>query len=47
LRIDPILPVSVGIDRLDEIPIFEEIGQLEDLRTANGWLKRYYECIRA
>jgi hypothetical protein len=43
LRIDPILPVSVGTDRLDEIPIFEEIGQLEDLRTAHGWLKRYYK----
>jgi patatin-like phospholipase/acyl hydrolase len=43
LRIDPALPASVSIDRLDEIPIFEEIGQLEDLRAANGWLKRYYK----
>ena len=43
LRIDPVLPASVGIDRLDEIPIFQEIGQLEDLRIPIGWLKRYYE----
>jgi patatin-like phospholipase/acyl hydrolase len=43
LRIDPMLPTSVGIDRLDEIPIFQEIGQLEDLRAAIGWLRRYYE----
>jgi patatin-like phospholipase/acyl hydrolase len=43
LRIDPVLPASVGIDRLDEIPIFQEIGQLENLRIPIGWLNRYYE----
>jgi patatin-like phospholipase/acyl hydrolase len=43
LRIDPVLPVSMGMDDLAQIPIMQEVGQLEDLRTAIGWLKRHYE----
>jgi patatin-like phospholipase/acyl hydrolase len=43
LRIDPVLPVSMSMDNLEQIPIMQEVGQLEDLRTAIGWLKRYYK----
>jgi len=43
LRINPVLPGSVGLDDLSQIPVLQEIGQLEDLRTATRWLKRYYE----
>jgi patatin-like phospholipase/acyl hydrolase len=43
LRIDPVLPVSMSVDDLEQIPIMQEVGQLEDLRTAIDWLKRHYE----
>jgi len=43
LRIDPVLPVSMGMDDLAQIPIMQEVGQLEDLRTALDWLKRHYK----
>jgi len=43
LRIDPVLPISMGMDDLAQIPIMQELGQLEDLRTAIDWLKRHYE----
>lgn len=43
LRIDPVLPVSMSVDDLRQIPIWQEVGQMEDLSTAIGWLKRYYE----
>jgi len=43
LRINPALPGSPGMDDLSQIPLFQEIGQLADLRPALDWLKRYYE----
>jgi patatin-like phospholipase/acyl hydrolase len=43
LRIDPILPGSLSMDDLSQIPLLQEIGQLEDLRPALGWLKSYYQ----
>jgi len=43
LRIDPVLPVDVGVDDVDQIPLLQEVGQLEDLRSAGQWLRRYYE----
>ncbi len=43
LRIDPVLPVSMSMDNLEQIPIMQEVGQLEDLHTAIDWLKRYYK----
>jgi len=43
LRIDPVLPVDVGVDDVNQIPLLQEVGQLEDLRSAGQWLRRYYE----
>ena len=43
LRIDPVLPVDVGVDDVNQIPLLHEVGQLEDLRSARQWLRHYYE----
>jgi patatin-like phospholipase/acyl hydrolase len=42
LRIDPILPTPVDVDRVDHIPLLEEVGQAENLHDALQWLKCYY-----
>jgi patatin-like phospholipase/acyl hydrolase len=43
LRIDPILPGSIGVDKLDQIPLLREVGEGEDLYAAVRWLKHYYK----
>jgi patatin-like phospholipase/acyl hydrolase len=43
LRIDPILPGSIGVDKLDQIPVLREFGERENLYAAVRWLKHYYK----
>jgi patatin-like phospholipase/acyl hydrolase len=43
LRINPILPQPIGLDRVDQIPLLKEVAEKENLDTALKWLKRYYK----
>lgn len=43
LRIDPILPGSIGVDKLDQVPVLREFGERENLYAAVRWLRHYYK----
>jgi patatin-like phospholipase/acyl hydrolase len=43
LRIDPILPKPIGMERIDQIPLLKEVAEEENLDDAIEWLKRYYK----
>jgi patatin-like phospholipase/acyl hydrolase len=43
LRIDPVLPANMSMDRLEQLPMLQELGESEDLSAAVNWLKRFYE----
>jgi hypothetical protein len=43
LRLDPILPVPVELDKVDGIPILQTVAWQYDLAKATAWLKRYFK----
>jgi len=43
LRINPMLPKRIGMDRVDQIPLLKEVAEKENLDDAIEWLKRYYK----
>jgi len=43
LRINPLLPAPIGMDRVDKIPVLETIAQQADLKEAIDWIKRYFQ----
>jgi patatin-like phospholipase/acyl hydrolase len=43
LRIDPVLPKPIGMERIDQIPLLKEVAEKKNLDNAIEWLKRYYE----
>lgn len=42
LRVNPILPVPIGMDRVDKIPVLKKAADQYDLTSAKNWLKRYF-----
>lgn len=45
-RIDPVLPVPIGLDGVDQIPLMEDIAAQVDLAPALEWLKAHSSEIR-
>jgi patatin-like phospholipase/acyl hydrolase len=43
LRINPILPVPIELDKVKEIPILQTVGWQYDLSQAVAWTKRYFK----
>jgi patatin-like phospholipase/acyl hydrolase len=41
MRINPLLPVPIAMDRVDQIPLMEEIAAKLDLSEAIAWLEKY------
>ncbi len=39
LRMDPVLPVGIGLDAYEQIPLLEQIGDGVDLTVANAWIQ--------
>jgi patatin-like phospholipase/acyl hydrolase len=42
MRLDPVLPVPIGLDQVKHIPLLEEIGEQVNLQPGIEWLKYYY-----
>ncbi len=42
LRINPILPVPIDLDRIDQIPLLQDIANQVDLIPAVEWLKKHF-----
>lgn len=42
LRIDPLLPEPIGMDRVDKIPLMRRVAGAVDLTNAVRWLDRYF-----
>lgn len=45
IRVNPILPVPIGLERVDQIPLMKEIAVKEDLSKAVAWLKSYFTRV--
>jgi patatin-like phospholipase/acyl hydrolase len=43
LRINPVLPRPIGMDRVDQIPLLKEVAEEVNLDAAIRWLKRYHK----
>jgi hypothetical protein len=43
LRINPVLPVPVGLDGLDQVPMMKSLAVQFDLEEARAWLKRNFK----
>jgi patatin-like phospholipase/acyl hydrolase len=42
LRINPVLPVPIDLDRVDQIPLLKDIAGQVDLSPAIHWLQKYF-----
>jgi patatin-like phospholipase/acyl hydrolase len=42
MRVNPILPGPIGLDDVNQIPLLEEIGEIENLLPAVHWLRSYF-----
>ena len=43
LRINPVLPVPIGLDGLDQVPMMKSLASQFDLEDARAWLKRNFK----
>jgi patatin-like phospholipase/acyl hydrolase len=43
LRINPVLPVPVGLDGLDQVPMMKSLAVQYDLQEARTWVKRNFK----
>lgn len=43
LRINPVLPVQIGLDGLDQVPMMKSLASQFDLEEARAWLKRNFK----
>jgi patatin-like phospholipase/acyl hydrolase len=46
LRVNPILPVPIGLDGLDQVPMMKSLAAQFDLEEARKWLKRNFKPAR-
>jgi hypothetical protein len=42
MRVNPVLPVEIGLDGVDQIPMMKNLASQFDLSDAVSWLKRYF-----
>ncbi len=43
LRLNPVLPVPIGLDGLDQVPVMKSLAVQFDLEGARAWLKRNFK----
>jgi hypothetical protein len=43
MRINPVLPVPIGLDGLDQVPMMKSLASQFDLEDARAWLKRNFK----
>jgi uncharacterized protein len=43
LRVNPVLPVPIGLDGLDQVPLMKSLAVQFDLQEARTWLKRNFK----
>jgi patatin-like phospholipase/acyl hydrolase len=43
LRINPLLPFAVSMDRVDQIPLLSEVARNHPLEGAIAWVKQYFQ----
>jgi patatin-like phospholipase/acyl hydrolase len=46
-RVNPILPVPIGLDKVDQIPLMKDIAAKEDLSAAIKWSRRNFQTPRS
>ncbi len=46
LRVNPILPIPIGLDGLAEVPIMKSLAAQFDLEEARNWLKRNFRSAK-
>ena len=42
LRVNPMLPIPIGMDKVDQIPLLIEIAEMFDINPASEWIREYY-----
>jgi len=42
LRVNPVLPIPIGMDKVDQIPLLVEIAEMFDINPANEWIREHY-----
>ena len=42
IRVNPVLPIEIGLDGVDQIPLMKNLAYQFDLSAAVAWLKRYF-----
>jgi len=42
LRVNPMLPIPIGMDKVDQIPLLVEIAEMFDINPASEWIREYY-----
>lgn len=46
VRVNPLLPVEIGLDGVDQIPMMKNLASQFDLNDAVSWLKRYFRPVK-
>jgi hypothetical protein len=46
LRVNPVLPVSIGLDGVDQIPLMKTLATQIDLSDAVTWLKKNFRLVK-
>jgi hypothetical protein len=47
LRVNPILPIPIGLDGVDQIPLMKTLASQFDLSNAVVWLKKNFKVVKA
>ena len=45
-RVNPVLPVEIGLDGVDQIPLMETLASQFDLSEAGAWVKRNFRAAK-
>jgi patatin-like phospholipase/acyl hydrolase len=47
MRVNPVLPVPIGLDGLDQVPMMKSLAAQFDLEKERVWLKKNFKRVRA
>jgi hypothetical protein len=47
VRVNPILPLQIGLDGVDQIELMKSLASQFDLSDAVAWLKNNYRAVKA
>jgi patatin-like phospholipase/acyl hydrolase len=45
MRINPLLPVPISLDRIDQIPVLENIAKEYSLNEVSVWIEKYFSSL--